>query len=424
MMEIKSGWKLTPLFFLYLVIILLISDSPLANDELRYWMFAENLSRGYYSPLPEISLWNGPGYPLVLLPFVFLKLPLIWVRLINALFLFGAVLYFYNTLKLYSARRPAFWVSCLFGLFPPFFGHLHLLLTETIVLFLVCGFIFHFCKSSRLDHDGTGQWLAAGFYLGYLALTKIFFGYVLLVGGMVSLLIYGWKRTPLFKRTVLIYGLAFVICLPYLFYTYRLTDKILYWGDSGGLSLYTMSSPYAEELGDWFDQTKIEKKLPWAKNHKKFFDELSRLPSIQQDDLLKKQAIQNIVDHPKKFMLNWAANVGRLLFNYPYSYTPQKLSTFAYLIPNMFLVVLMVFSLYPTYRARGAIPGEIYILLVFALIAFGGSSLVSAYARQLLPLIPIFGLWMFLVWSKCMRIEIVSKGTGLSIARGKKRNNV
>jgi len=110
-------------------------------------------------------------------------------------------------------------------------------------------------------------------------------------------------------------------------------------------------------------------------------------------------------------MINWASNIGRLLFNYPYSYTPQKLSTFAYLIPNMFLVVLMVFSIYPTYRARSVIPGEIYLLLVFALIAFGGSSLVSAYARQFLPLIPIFGLWIFWVWSKVMRIEIVLKGT-------------
>jgi len=411
MLEMKMEWRLILLFFLYLLVILLISDNRLVNDELRYWMFAENMSHGYYSPRPVISLWNGPGYPLVLLPFVFLKLPHLYARLLNAFFLFGAVLYFYKTVKLYSAKRPAFYFSCLFGLFPPFFGHLHLLLTETIVLFLVCGYIFHFCKSSQLIKGGTGQWLLAGFYLGYLALTKIFFGYVLLVGGIVSLLIYFWKRRPLFKRTILIYALSMIICLPYLFYTYRLTNKIFYWGDSGGLSLYAMSSPYLEELGDWFDQEKIEKNMTWANHHKNYFEELSRLPSIQQDELLKKKAVQNIIEHPKKFMINWASNIGRLLFNYPYSYTPQKLSTFAYLIPNMFLVVLMVFSIYPTYRARSVIPGEIYLLLVFALIAFGWSSLVSAYARQFLPLIPIIGLWIFWVWSKVMRIEIVLKGT-------------
>jgi len=68
----------------------------------------------------------------------------------------------------------------------------------------------------------------------------------------------------------------------------------------------------------------------------------------------------------------------------------------------------MIFSIYPTYRARAAIPGEIVVLLGFALIAFGGSSLVSAYARQLLPLIPVFALWFFLFFTSIVKIEIRS----------------
>jgi len=115
----------------------------------------------------------------------------------------------------------------------------------------------------------------AGFYLGYLALTKIFFGYVLLVGGIFSLLVLVMEEETPFKKNG--FGLFPVPdpCLPYLFYTYQLTHKIFYWGDSGGLSLYAMSSPYPGELGDWFDQGKIEKDMPWAKNHKSYFEELS-----------------------------------------------------------------------------------------------------------------------------------------------------
>jgi len=122
--------------------------------------------------------------------------------------------------------------------------------------------------------------------------------------------------------------------------------------------------------------------------------------------VFKKQAIRNILDHPMKIFMNWLANIGRLLFNYPYSYTSQKLSTYIYMIPNMFLVVMMAFSIYPTYRARKWIPFEIYALLAFGLLAFGGSSLLSAYVRQFLPLIPICFLWVIFVWMNVVKIEI------------------
>jgi hypothetical protein len=90
--------------------------------------------------------------------------------------------------------------------------------------------------------------------------------------------------------------------------------------------------------------------------------------------------------------------VGRLLFSYPFSYTPQKISTYFYLLPNMFLVVFLVGSVYPAVLKRTTIPYEIYALLFFALIVMGGTSLLSAYDRQFRPLVPIFLLWLSFVY--------------------------
>lgn len=60
----------------------------------------------------------------------------------------------------------------------------------------------------------------------------------------------------------------------------------------------------------------------------------------------KEQAISNIRHHPLKYMANWLAKMGRLLFSYPYSFTAQKLSTYFY-VPNVFLAFLFVLSMMP-----------------------------------------------------------------------------
>jgi len=119
MFKMKMEWKLIPLLLLYLVVILLIADNQLVNDELRYRMFAENLS-GVLLPTPGCQSLERTRISSDSCSLVLLRLPLIFARLLNAFFLFGAVLYFYETLKLYAAKRRAFYCSFLFGLFLPF----------------------------------------------------------------------------------------------------------------------------------------------------------------------------------------------------------------------------------------------------------------------------------------------------------------
>jgi hypothetical protein len=410
----KDKIKFLPLLLLYIFAVSIAfsinykGGEGFSGDEGRYVTYADNLFHGFYSPRDEVNLWNGPGYPIVLLPLVPFKLlhmPAFPPRLLNALFLFMAILYFYYTLRLYIHERRALFFSYLLGIYPPFFGTIHNILTEHLAIFLVCGFLFHFCK---LHHDNRNSWiqlLIASFYLGYLALTKIFFGYVILTGLLVFLSLFLWKKKDTLKKTFLVYFFALLFCVPYLLYTYSLTGRIFYWGNSGGLSLYWMSTPYQGELGDWRGHGESEN-LQSIEKHRDFFNKLTKLNAIQKDDELKKQAIQNIINHPLKYFKNWMANVGRLLFNYPYSYSPQNLRTYFYIIPNMFLVVFCVLCIYFTYLARGLIPSEIYFLLLFGLISFGGSSLLSSYNRQFLPLVPVFSLWIIFTLMRVVKIEI------------------
>lgn len=74
----------------------------------------------------------------------------------------------------------------------------------------------------------------------------------------------------------LVCGLALLICSPYLVYTYALTGKIFYWGNSGGLSLYWMSSPHPQEFGDWHNPQTLSEIPELETNHGALFREDER----------------------------------------------------------------------------------------------------------------------------------------------------
>ena len=196
----KDFIELLPLLVLYIAVILILSTNTFDGDEGRYVMYATNLSNGYYSPIEKPGVWNGPGYPIVLVPFVLLKLPWLPAKLMNALFLFFAVLYFGRTLRLYVNERQMLILSYILGLYPPFFRQIHMLLTETLVFFLVCGFIFHFCMLCRQRKIRVVHVLLASFFLGFLAITKVFFGYVIMVGMVSFPLLFLIKRVAELKK--------------------------------------------------------------------------------------------------------------------------------------------------------------------------------------------------------------------------------
>lgn len=402
----KNGTlKLFPLLLFYLLLVVLFSSTTLQGDEKNYVDVASSLSQGSFFSNIEKNLYRGPGYPIVLVPFVLLKLSWFVAKLLNAFFLFGAILYLYRTLALWLYENYALIFAFVMGLYPPFIRWLHLIISENLVFFLICGFMFHFCKSQRESKKTWLHLLISSIFLGFLALTKVLFGYVILVGFLSFLLLYLWKKREVSKKITYIYLLALIWCLPYLLLTYSLTGKIFYWATSGGNNLYWMSTPYEDEWGSYFPDIEVEER-PELAQHLEFFNKLTGLSQGERDNEYNKQAIDNIVHYPTKYFRNWMANIGRLLFSYPFSYTQQKLSTYYFLIPNMFIVVFFVLSIYPAILRWKSIPYEIYALLYFSLIAFGGTSLVAADTRQFTPLVPILILWLSFLYVRVMKIEL------------------
>ncbi len=401
--------KFLPLLVLYAIFVFIFSSNTLVGDENGYVKYASQIAQGFGSPSGETTLWWGPGYPIVLAPFVLMKSPWLATKLLNAFFLYGAIIYFYKTVSLYIESKYATVLTLFLGLYPPLIREVHLLLTESLVFFLVCGFLFHFCKLHRKSGNSWLHLFAASFFLGYLALTKVFFGYVILVGLLSFLIFFVWRRTENAKKTTFVYLIALIFCIPYLLFTYFRTGKVFYWGTSGGMSLYWMSTTYnPDELGSWYSFRDVQKS-PELAPHRDFLNKITSLSETAMDDAFKKQAIENITHYPLKYLSNWAANVGRLLFSYPFSFTNQKLSTYFYILPNMFIVGAFILSVYPGFIRRKIIPYEIITLLIFVIISFGGTSLVSSFDRQFRPLIPILLLWLAFVYLRILRIEVRSE---------------
>lgn len=402
---LRNSAVLLPLLGLYLAIAVIASCPTFEGDESGY---VENASRIVHGPAvspQDLRLWWGPGYSFVLVPFIVLRLPWIAAKCLNAGFLFGAIIYFYGLIRRYIAGTAALVTTLALGLYPPLMRDVNHLIAESLTFLLICGFMFHFCGLYNTAHRFRLHLAAASVYLSYLALTKVFFGYVIVTVLVLCLGFLLWRRTPALRNALLVFLLALIWCVPYLLYTHSLTGRTFYWGTSGGSTLYWMSTPYPTELGSWFSVKEVKEK-PELAPHREFFAKLEGLSDVERDDALKKQAIYNITDHPAKYAANWAANVGRLLFSYPFSFTSQGLTTYFYMAPNMFLVVLFLLSLFPAALRPRAIPFEMWALLIFALTAFGGSTLLSAYDRQFRPLVPVLCAWTGFVYVRVLRIDL------------------
>ena len=104
-LELKPAVMFLPFLILYVLIILKVSTHELVGDEGRYYEFANNLLNGYYSPpAPNINLWSGPGYPIFLVPFVWLKMPLLVIKLANAFLQYFSIVLLFLAINKYTSK--------------------------------------------------------------------------------------------------------------------------------------------------------------------------------------------------------------------------------------------------------------------------------------------------------------------------------
>ena len=394
---------LFPILLFYITVSLVCVDKNLQNDQARYAMYAGNLAQGFYAPEDNIKIWNGPGYPLLLVPFIKAEVPLVWAKFLNPFFLFFAVCFMHSILSNYMSNRIALLGSYAMGLYAPFLPEMTLLLTESLSIFLVSGFCFFVVKFFR---NGKSRyfWIAA-LFAGYLILTKVIFAYVITASLLFSLLRLRAHRT--WSKISTLYCISLLFCLPYLIYTHSLTGKLFYWANSGGASLYWMTTPYPEEYGDWHNDIEVATK-PQLYRHKQIYEELSTMNYVEQDAFLKRQALLNIHRNPFKYGMNWIANLGRMWYDYPFSYKYQRPHTLFYMVPNTFLLTSIIFCIYPLLKQRRHIPDELKILILFVTVYIGGSSLIYTNSRLMLPAVPVLIIVIFFTANNLLEIKLAS----------------
>ncbi|HMH31856.1 MAG TPA: hypothetical protein VK543_02440 [Puia sp.] len=418
----------SPFLVLDILIVSKLHGIVLSGDGPRYLAFADNLIHGFYSPPPpSINLWSGPGYPIILIPFVLLKAPFISITILNALFhYFSMILLFKSLVQVVSIKKAIFF-SFLWAIYFVAYDQIPHIATEPFTFFLATVIIYCLVKSF-LQNKLAGT-IGSGIGLGYLALVKVMFGYVLLALLILyfALLLIN-RNSRVYKQALLILAIAFATASPYLFYTYKLTGKIFYWGNSGGMSLYWMSTPYKNEYGDWqpndlntllkppsdphpfkgTDSNDIKYKAfaNLIQNHDRDYREIYKADGTERDDLFKQKAIRNIKQNPSKFLMNCLSNMGRLLFNVPYTWKFQDPTMLVRIVINSILFTfILITSMITIYKWRKIGPLLKFILFLVS-IYFLGSTMVSAYSRIFYIVVPFIIFWMACTYDQFVKISI------------------
>lgn len=394
-----------PFLILYATVIIVNKWPTLYGDEIRYANFAWHLLHGYYStPKPNIDLWNGPGYPLTVVPFMWLKIHSLTITLMNAIYQYFALVFLCKALKLVTSHKMALLFTFPLAIYPNALSILPIMYTEAFTYLLVSAFIYSLILCYTRGRIKYG--IIAGLVLGYLALTKIIFGYVLVLGliSCIALLCYK-KNRPYHLISVKILLIAFAVTTPYLCYTYHMTGKFFYWGNSGGMSLYWMSSPYNNEYGDWKlpelsnNQYPLLFKSPEGaamlkKNHSNEMKFILSHSAVEQDALFKQIALQNIKNHPFKFIVNYYYNCSRMLFNFPYSYSYQDAAIVGNIVRGSLLLWSSLIGIAITLYNWKRVIYPVKFSLLLTGIYLGLSGALSAYPRQLDVMVPILLFWL------------------------------
>ncbi|MDB5104774.1 MAG: hypothetical protein JWP91_2463 [Fibrobacteres bacterium] len=417
------------------------AKGPNEGDGWRYLLNARHILDGYFAGPDTLMFWNGPGYPLFLAPFLALGIPMAVVRLANAVFLSLAVAHFQGALRLAGIEKRslayAYGMGLLLLLHGPLLG---MVMTESLSAFLVCGAAWHYGAATRGGGRAGRHACLAGLHLGYLALTKVFFGYVLEAALPIAAGLWLWsvrggrkrrggipeasghpgpggeRRPGEIRRASGAAALAcasgLLLCAPWLAHTWAKTGKANLWGNSGGFQLYFMSLPEREYFGDWINFEALLENPEYFRNHADFIRETLKLDYVAQDGVFKKEAIRNCREHPGKCILNWRANVNRMAFGFPNTYYPgsqTELATgnraFVFAFPFMVCLLLAV----PGWLGRRSVPPWVQGCLAFACLSLGGMSLVCAIPRQVFPLLPMLGLWCMAVVERALEIRIVAR---------------
>lgn len=400
-------WVLFGLGVFYLLLLVSFAPDELVGDESRYIDYAKNLTNGFYVTPEYPDFTNGPGYPLVIMPFVAADAPIALIRGLNIVFLLASYYFFFRTLRMFTSEKWALIFLFLLALNPVLLRYIAHAKTEALSTLLVCGFIWatsHLFRSNSISW----KWITrAAVFLFALTMTRVIFGYVAMAAIVfVPLLCLLCNQRSQALRATLPFAISLALCLPWLGYTFQHTKKFPTWSTNGGELLYWITSPYSEEWGSWFSIDALPDKPEAFENHIAACVTVEALPFAERDAKWVEFAKANFEENPAATIRNLGANLCRILFGFPNSHRSERVATIYWIIPSAFVLGLMLFAIYPTISSWETIPLSIKLLSLCAAIFFGGSVLLPAEPRYLLPIIPIVLLWLAYIYGNVVRVQI------------------
>ena len=371
-----------------------ISDQ-LHGDEPRYVACAENLVKGYLVPDDNPDFVNGPGYTIVLYPFVKYGIPLYWARFLNSVLIGLAAALLFRTVRTWAGLGWAGVATAWLVLHPDTWINGKDLVTEALTIFLVAAFAWSFSRALTA-RDRFWQWgLLATLVLTWLVMTRVMFGHVITALVLFSLVAWVVWR-PLrqaWGRTLLVAGAALLLCQPYLLYTKAKTGSWYRWSTNSGELLYWITSTHPDGNGHWYNYDEAQKLPGLAPYHGEFIARVIKLPVLEREAEFTRVGMENLRTAPKmQLFYNWICNVCRYFIGLPAAFVNEGLTTVITVCFQVPFLILMLTALWLAVRRPLQVPPMLVVLALFACIYMGGSTLATARSRYFTVITPI--LWV------------------------------
>lgn len=433
----KSPWgKTFPILILFVVDVFLLGKNIALSDGIRYWKTASDILNGFRdtSVLESWLLLNGPLYPLILAIFKGIGFSVKASIYLNAIFLYTAFTFFFKSAKLFLSQKKALLITYVLVFIDPFLFYWGAkLYSEPLAILWLCALMY--LLINYFNSPSKKLLYSAALIFCLLALTRVIFAYVLLIFILIGILGYYIFKKELFKSISKLAGFGILFLIPYLIFTYSITNKVFYLSGNGGLLLYWTSSPYKSDMGEWHtmqinhdhfaarynsfsgldsiylrkvNQVIIDK---INSNHSEFAKRLSQTKDlVEYDDMLKAKAVENIKNHPTSFLSNWILNTGRLLVGIPHAmyHKPpfSPLFTLLNTVKSSFVLCFFLIALALFLKNFSFGQSNLIWMLLLLVIYLAGQSLLAVQSQRfLLPVYPLIVIFTAISFSNYLQFK-------------------
>jgi len=380
----KETFKIILLFlvsiFIRIPIVLFFGDINLENE----WIILhDNLTKhgtlalknfeGYLLP----NLWMPPLYAYYIYFFSFFKLDhqnFISLILFSQVLLASiSVIIFYKINKLFFSNKISLFNALLFSLFPLYAYSCSQISSASLHIFLAMFFYYYFFQIANKKKN-----LSIFFFsliTGLLILTRREF---IIIFVLSSFYLFFFFKMPI-KKILLIVLISLVTTSPYLIRNFFVFEKITIQAGFG-YNLWKANNPNAKVEGSLVIDNELQQKIDKVPKDKFY--------RINEDRIFLNEAIKNIKENPKRYLILYLKKVISFLFididssenNYynPLHYIP--------------VLVLGITSLFGIFLSSKKSYNFNYLILIFFLyiMIFSIFALLSRYKLSIIPLQIIF----------------------------------